>query len=149
MTTQSKTNPSDLDQHAPEGMNLSAAEEKAARKEGAKEDLKEAAKDTHRFLTDGNLPGEPSTDQYLGSDESQQYAYLLEYSPQDFEKLVNGKLDFKPTDTQVHGLLALERNGQNRTPYVKAAMKKLGLKAEELPGGGPGYTNDLTAITDL
>lgn len=148
MTTKS-TNPSDLDKHAPDGMNLSAAEEKAARKEGAKQDLTETAKDTHRFLTDGNLPGEISEQPYLGSDESQQYAYLLEYGPAEFEKLVNGKLDFKPTETQIHGLLALERNGQNRTPYVKAAMKKLGLKAEELPGGGPAYTNDLTNITEL
>jgi hypothetical protein len=28
-------------------------------------------------------------------------------------------------------------------------MKRLGLKADELPGGGPAYTNDLTSITDL
>jgi hypothetical protein len=52
-------------------------------------------------------------------------------------------------EEKVYGLLALERNGQNRTPYVQAAMKRLGLKASELPGGGPGYTNDVHPLSEL
>ena len=28
-------------------------------------------------------------------------------------------------------------------------MKRLDLKASELPGGGPAYTNDITNITEL
>jgi len=152
MTANRKNTPSDLDQHAPEGMNLTEAEEKEARKEGAKEDVKEAAKDAHRYLTDGQLPGEPKVNPFQGHDESQQYAYLLDYGVAQFERLVAGKEDFKPSDVQLAGLLNLERNGQNRTPYVRALMKKLGLKTDDLPEiapGGPSYTNDLTAISDL
>lgn len=148
-TKKADTQAGNLEANAPEGLAISDKEQVEARGEGAKEAVKEAAKDAYRFLTDGGQPGEPVTNPYLGSDESQQYAYLLEYGVPEFEKLVTNKLDFKPTDVQVHGLLALERNGQNRTPYVKAMMKRLGLKPEELPGGGPAYTNDLTSITDL
>jgi len=54
------------------------------------------------------------------------------------------------TNGAVYGLLALERNGQNRTDYVKAAIKRLKLtKDDPLPGGGPGYTNDVHPVSDL
>jgi len=139
-----------LDSNAPEGVKLSDSEIAAARKEGAKEDVKEIAKDTHRALTDGVLPGEPPARQWLGSDEIQGYAHNLDLGVDAFEEKVSkaNKEDPVP-DEKVYGLLALERNGQNRTPYVKAMMKRLKLKADELPGGGPAYTNDLTSISDL
>jgi len=139
-----------LDGNAPEGIQLSDADIKKARTEGAKEDVKEIAKDTHRALTDGVLPGEPPARQWLGSDEIQMYAHNLELGVEAFEEKVkvSNKEDPIP-DEKVYGLLSLERNGQNRTPYVKAMMKRLKLKADELPGGGPAYTNDLTSITDL
>lgn len=139
-----------LKDNAPDGLALSDAEIASARKEGAKEDVKENAKEVHRALTDGNLPGDPAPRQWNGSDEIQPWAHNLELGVEAFEKKVakSNKEDPIP-DEKVYGLLALERNGQNRTPYVKAAMKRLGLKADELPGGGPAYTNDLTSITDL
>lgn len=146
-----------LKDNAPDGLSLSDAELAAARKEGAKKDVEENAKDTHRFLTDGNLPGEVPARQWHGSEETQQWAHNLQLGVEAFEKLVAskpGKEDLNKgeqsiPDEKVYGLLALERNGQNRTPYVKAMMKRLDLKADELPGGGPSYTNDLTSITDL
>lgn len=139
-----------LEGNAPEGIKLSDGEIKTARKEGAKEDVKEISKDTHRALTDGVLPGEPPARQWLGSDEIQPWAHNLELGVDAFEKKVatSNKEDPIP-DEKVYGLLGLERNGQNRTPYVKAMMKRLKLKGDELPGGGPAYTNDLTSISDL
>jgi len=146
-----------LKENAPDGLALSDGELKAARKEGAKEDAKDIAKDVHRSLTDGNLPGEQPSTQYLNADESQPWAHNLDLGVEAFEKLVSttpGKEDRNKNegsipDEKVYGLLALERNGKNRTPYVKAMMKRLKLKADELPGGGPSYTNDVTNITDL
>lgn len=138
---------------APEGLGLTEAERKAARKEGAKEDAKEAAKDAHRYLTDGQLLGEPvEGDKYIGHDNIMQFANRLDEGVEEFEKLIAEKDQDKGAlpDEKVYGLLALERNGKNRTPYVKAMMKRLGLKkAEELPGGGPDYTNDVTPTTKL
>lgn len=139
-----------LDKNAPDGIKLSDSDIAKARTEGAKEDVKEIAKDVHRSLTDGNLPGEPPARQWHGHDEIQMYAHNLDLGVDEFEKTVavSNKEDPIP-DEKVYGLLGLERNGQNRTPYVRAMMKRLKLKAEDLPGGGPSYTNDLTAITDL
>lgn len=148
-----RKNPSEenIEQNAPEGIALSDAELAEARKEGAKEDAKEAAKDVHRALTDGALPGDPPSFKYHGHDEIQPWAHNLDVGPDEFEKRIGAKPgdDQYIPDEKVYGLLALERNGQNRTPYVKAAMKRLGLKKDELPGGGPAYTNDLTSISDL
>lgn len=146
-----------LDSNAPDGIKLSDAELAAARKDGAKEDVKDAAKDTHRALTDGNLPGDPPKHPFHGHEESQQWAHNLDLGVEAFEDLIAvnpGKEDRNKgeqsiPDEKVYGLLALERNGKNRTPYVKAMMKRLKLKADELPGGGPSYTNDVTNITDL
>jgi hypothetical protein len=138
-----------LDQNAPEGLQLSDAEMAKARKEGANEDVKDAAKDSHRSLTDGVLPGEiPDQNRFHGWEESQQWAHNLDLGVDAFVEAVTGK-DSQIPDEKVYGLLALERNGQNRTPYVKAMMKRLKVKADELPGGGPSYTNDVTNITDL
>jgi len=138
--------------NGPEDLALSDADRAEAMQEGAKEDVKEAAKNAHHALTDGSLPGEPPKNPYHGHDEIQPWAHNLDLGVDAFEKLVSAKPTDDGTtlpDEKVYGLLALERNGKNRTPYVKAMMKRLKLKADELPGGGPSYTNDLTSITDL
>jgi hypothetical protein len=154
MTTRSKdATGTNLKDNAPEGLTVTDGEAKKARHEGALETVKEDAKAARKALTDGAQPGEPAVTPYLGHDETNMIAHHLDRGVDDFQDLLNGKAkdapDLKLSDTQIYGLLALERNGQNRTPYVKAMMKKLGLKADELPGGGPAYTNDLTSITDL
>jgi hypothetical protein len=143
------TNKDIPDGAAADGLGLTDAELKTARKEGAKEDAKEAAKDTHRFLTDGQNIGEAVGRQWTGHDDIMQYAPALDLAVPAFEERIADKSDAGLPEEKVYGLLALERNGQNRTPYVKAMMKRLKLKADELPGGGPAYTNDLTSITDL
>lgn len=137
--------------NAPDALALSDADREKAMTEGAKQDVQESAKAAHHALVDGGTTGEPPKNPYHGHDEIQQWAHNLELGVDAFEKLVNIKPgdDGSVPDEKVYGLLALERNGKNRTPYVKAMMKRLKLKADDLPGGGPSYTNDLTAITDL
>ncbi len=135
---------------AADGLGLTDAELKAARKEGAKEDAKEAAKETHRFLTDGQNPGEPPARQWIGKDDIMQWAHLIDLGVEDFEKRIASKGDDEVPEEKVAGLLELERSGQNRTPYVKALMKRLGVKSPyEVTSAGPDYTNDVQPVTKL
>ena len=140
-----------LQDNAPDGIAISDAEAKKARHDGAIEQAKEAGKDMYKSLTDGVLPGDPPAKQfeYLGYDDITQYAYILDMGVEEFTEVVTGKTDREIPEAKLYGLLALERNGQNRTPYVKTLMKRLKLKKEDLPGGGPDYTNDITAVSKL
>lgn len=146
------TTGTDLVDNAPEGLSISDAEAKKARHEGAIEAVKEQGKDARDFLTDGNLPGEPSTDPYAGSDESQQYAWMIDQGLDAFTELLNRK-DSPVTEVKAAGLLNLERAGQNRTEYVKLLMKRLKLSGKDdllkVTSAGPSYTNDLTNISEL
>lgn len=130
---------------------LSAAELDAARKEGAKEDVKETAKDQHRALTDGNLPGAPPQHQFTGSDEIMQYAHLIALPLEELKRVIDPETSYGIPEEKIAGLLKLERNGQNRTDYVKALLDRLPIDhVRDLPGaGGPDYTNDTTPITAL
>ncbi len=135
------------------GVDVSAADLSAAAKEGAHQAEAEKAKDRYNFATDGNLasPPDPDRKSFPGYDQSQQIAHLLGLGPDAFADLINDTDEATGlSDTNVYGLLALERNGQNRTEYVKAMIKRLDLKPEDgLPGGGPGYTNDIHPVSDL
>lgn len=138
-----------------EDLALSGAELKAAQKEGAKQDATDAAAESHRFLTDGNLPGEPTNMRWHGYDEIQPWAFYLDGS---LDAIKDAVKDGGIPDNKLYGLLALERNGQNRTDYVKYMIDQLDLKkdadkdtdlATVIPGGGPSYTNDTTNVSDL
>ncbi len=152
MTDKTKdTSGTNLKDNAPDGLTVTDAEAKKARHEGALDAVKDAAKDARVSLTDGAQPGDPAIDRWPGSDESQQYAYMIEDAPDAFDKRVNGK-DSPVTDVMAAGLLKLERAGQNRTPYVKTLLKRLGLKGSEIgevTSAGPAYTNDMSLISDL
>lgn len=152
MTDKSKdVSGTNLKDNAPDGLTVTDAEAKKARHEGALDVIKEDAGNARRALTDGAQPGEPAVDRWPGSDESQQYANLLEDAPDAFEKRVNGK-DSPVTDVMAAGLMKLERAGLNRTPYVKTLLKRLNLKGSEIgevTSAGPAYTNDMSLITDL
>lgn len=137
------------------GVDVSTGDLTRARKEGAMQAEKEAAKDSYRYATDGNLAGDPddAPRQFTGYDDIMQFEPILRLDVEAFEDAVSEK-PAAPTavlipEEKVYGLLALERNGQNRTPYVQACMKRLKLKANELPGGGPGYTNDVQPLSKL
>jgi len=128
---------------------VSQTEINKARKEGALEAAKEQAKESARFVLDGNLPGAGNIPQYLGDEDIQQWAPMLDQGVEAFKARIAKDAEFAVPEEKIHGLLALERNGQNRTDYVKAMMERLGLKPGELPGGGPDYTNDMSPITKL
>jgi hypothetical protein len=53
-------------------------------------------------------------------------------------------------ESQVAGLLEVERSGKNRTDTVKALCDHLGIKSPyEVTAAGPAFTNDVTAVTKL
>lgn len=133
------------------GVSVSAGEIQKARKEGALQAERDAGADSYKFATDGNLASPPEDEPrtFPGYDEIQMYAPLLALGVDEFEATIDPKAEPTVPDNKVYGLLALERNGQNRTPYVQACMKRLKLKVSELPGGGPGYTNDVRPLSEL
>lgn len=135
------------DSPLPDAMQLSDKEVAAAQSDGAKQAVADNAAATYTAQTDGSLPGDvDGAMRWHGSDESQPWAFYLDGS---LDAIKDAYKAGSIPDNKLYGLLALERNGQNRTDYVKYMMKTLGLKAEELPGGGPSYTNDTTNVTAL
>jgi hypothetical protein len=133
------------------GVDVSAGEIATARKEGALQAERDAAADSYTYATDGNLLGDPddAPRQFTGYDEIMQYSHLLGLGPDEFEAAIAEDATPPIPDEKVYGLLALERNGQNRTPYVQAAITRLDLKPNEMPGGGPAYTNDVRPTSEL
>lgn len=128
----------------------STAEVQKARTEGVTEAIKENAKDAYQYLTDGQQPGETSGPKWLGSDDIQQFAGILGYGVDAFKEAIDAKATVPLAEEKVAGLLKLERAGQNRTEYVQALMKRLGVKSPyEVTNAGPDYTNDVTPVTKL
>lgn len=142
--TSKKTDP---DTPLPE---LSDAEKRAAQKEGVKEAHKEGAKEYTRYH-DGEQPGAPPEHPFLGSDEIMQYADLLELSAEALAERVDGDHPSPIPEEKVAGLLALERNGKNRTDWVKVLLDRLPVDSVyDVPrAGGPAYTNDTTPVSAL
>lgn len=142
-----------LEANSPLVGGISASERAAAQKEGIREAVKENAKSTYKYVTDGaNLSDAEPARQWPGSDDIMRFEGLLDLAPDAFEDAIS-KDPKEPAipipEEKVYGLLGLERNGRNRTLYVKPMMKRLGIKADELPPGGLPYTNDAHPITDL
>lgn len=121
----------------------------SVREDVAKDLAKEALEQEARLST-GNETDDVTLTKWHGADEIAQYSHLIEGGIAALEKAIDKK-DGIPEE-KVAGLLILERNGQNRTEYVRLLKKRLGIKdlAKELPqAGGPDYTNDVTKVTDL
>ncbi len=122
----------------------------AVQKEAATELAKEALQKEARESTGTESEVDPSSLRWQGSDEVQQYAPLLDGGYATLEQAMDPK-DGIPEE-KIAGLLILERNGQNRTEFVRGMMKRLKIKdiRKELPqAGGPDYTNDTTNLSDL
>jgi hypothetical protein len=143
------------DDTKPGAADLSKTEVIEAQKQGQKDAIAEKAKIGNAEF-DG-LPGDdpdPIEQRFMGSDEVLGLEPVLELGIDQFNKAIgNGKATESAnlSDAQLGGLYKLERNGQNRTPYVQALRKKLGLdKDQHVPGaGGPAYTNDVSNISEL
>jgi hypothetical protein len=133
------------------GVDVSDSDISKAREEGALQAERDAGRDAYKYATDGNLASDsPPRRQFTGYDEIQQYAGMLAQGVDQFTAAIAEDAPVPLPEEKVYGLLALERNGQNRTDYVKAMIKRLGLtKDDPLPGGGPGYTNDIHPVSDL
>lgn len=120
--------------------------------EVAKELAKDALEQEARTSTGTEGEIDPAATRWIGSDEIQQFAYLVEENASlDALKKAIDKEDGIP-ENKVAGLLILERNGQNRTEFVRAMVKRLGIKdlKSELPqAGGPDYTIDTTSLSAL
>jgi hypothetical protein len=123
--------------------------------EAAAQVAKEALMQEIRLDT-GTTPDPADVDdtanRWQGSDEIQMFAHFVDVnaSLDTLKKAIDEK-DGIP-ENKIAGLLILERNGQNRTEFVKAMVKRLGIKdlKKELPqAGGPDYTNDQTALSAL
>lgn len=129
----------------------SVAEVEKARKEGVTEAMKDDAKNAYHYATDGQLPGEPASQRFLGSDSHTNFVDgYLGLSPDELTKAIDAKADVPLSEDQVANILKLERAGPNRTPHVQALCKRLGVKSPiEVTSAGPGYTNDVSNITSL
>ncbi len=148
-----KVNKTDKERHEDtplEGTDLSAGEKLDARHEGATEAVKEAGKQAFAYST-GTENNETQPDPYLGSDEIMMWSHIPELGFEAFKKAIENDKEHSIPENKIAGIYKLERNGKNRTEYVRVLRKRLGLKkGEDVPGaGGPDYTNDMTQLSDL
>lgn len=146
MTTEKKT---DADNAGKAAADKVGDQKQAVVNEVAKDLAKDAVK-AEAQLSTGNESDVIETNRWLGSDEMNGWEDYLDHSPEQLTKEV--AKDGPVPEEKVAGLLILERNGRNRTEYVKLLMKRLGIKdlTKELPqAGGPGYTNDTTNLSEL
>lgn len=137
----------------PDGLpDLSKAEVEKAKHDGAVEYIKDGVAGT--MASDTGTTGDADA-----AAEAQAKRVRADLNTTPLEPLLNLGLDaFKDTvsedadkpidEDSIRGLLALERNGRNRTDYVRALMKRLDVKSPyEVTHGGPGYTNDVSNVT--
>lgn len=78
--------------------------------------------------------------------------HLTDLGLEALEGAIDAKKDGALSEEVIANLLILERNGKNRTDFVKLLMDRLRIKdiRKELPqAGGPDYTNDVSAISKL
>jgi hypothetical protein len=150
MTTKQKTTEQRHKNTPLEGTDLSAAETMDARHEGAVEAEKESAKQAVSLST-GTETNETQPDPHLGSDEIMMWSHIPELGLEAFTAAIAEDAEHPIPENKIAGIYKLERNGKNRTPYVQALRKRLGLKkGEDVPGaGGPDYTNDVSAVSAL
>jgi len=129
---------------------LSQAEVTAAEKEGVKEALKKSAETN--FITQSATE---NNDEYAGDrwpdrHEIMQWSHVIGFGLDEFRDAVKEGAMPNIPEGKIAGLLELERSGQNRTEYVRALCKRLGVKSPtEVTGAGPGHTNDVTPLSKL
>jgi len=88
--------------------------------------------------------------QWPGSDEVLPLEPMLRLSAEDLEAAVSEKAENLLTESQVAGILILERSGPNRTDHVKVLCKRLKVKSPyEVTKAGPAYTKDTTPVTEI
>lgn len=127
---------------------LSATEEKQAEKEGVKEALKQSAQTNFATQSATENLDEYSGDRWPDRHDIMLWSYVIGYGLDQFKKAIQEDAVPLIPESKVAGLLELERSGQNRTEYVQAMCKRLGVKSPiEVTNAGPGHTNDVSSVT--
>lgn len=129
---------------------LTEEETIAAEKEGVKEALKQSAQTNFVTQSATENNDEYAGDKWPDRHEIMQYEYIVKLGLDEFKDAVKEGATPNIPEGKVAGLLELERSGQNRTEYVEALCKRLGVKSPtEVTGAGPSFTNDVTSLTKL
>jgi len=123
-----------------------------ARKEGVLDAVREAATTQEMDVLKGEEPDPKHQPRNYNLDGTNLVEHNLKLGLNALEEAIDPKADDAMPEETIGKLLILERNGQNRTDFVKLLMKRLGIKDifKELPqAGGPDYTNDVSNVTKL
>lgn len=127
------------------------AEIAKAQKEGVLDKIRENQSTQDMDILKGEDP-EPARFAYVNLDGTNQIEHLTKLGLEGLKDAVDPKKDEPLSEETVAKLLILERNGQNRTDFVKLLMDRLKIKdiRKELPqAGGPDWTNDISAVSSL
>lgn len=128
---------------------VSDAEREEAEKQGAKNALTKSG-ETNFITQSETLNPDAVGDRWPDRSDVQQYASLLDLSPEEFEKRIDPKAEKGIPESKVAGLLGMERSGQNRTEFVQLMMKRLDVKSPyEVTPAGPAWTNDIRKLSAL
>ena len=135
------------------GIKVTDAEMAAAKKEGALDALKEGAARAVAVDTGTTAdPDDAKPDMRVAADYPTTFIAPLLDLPVDelVRRMTNDKV-LNPIDLEAaKALLALERAGQNRTPYVKALCSRIGVESPyEVTSAGPAFTNDVSNVSAL
>ena len=75
---------------------------------------------------------------------------LLDLDVEALTARLDGSVQAHLSEGKVAGLLEMERSGKNRTDYVKALCKRLGVDSPyDVTAAGPAYTNDTSQTTKV
>lgn len=128
-------------------------EQKAAVVDDVAKDLAKDAVRQEAQLATGNESTTEDISQWANLQiEANKIDYILDFGLEALKKAIDPKAERPIPEEYIAGALALERNGKNRTDFVKAYKDRLGIKdvSKELPqAGGPDYTNDVSSVSDL
>lgn len=122
-----------------------------ARKEGVLDRVRESANTQDIDMLKGD-ESERGRFSHVNVDGTNQVEHLTDLGLDGLKSAIDPKKDELLAEEVIAKLLILERNGKNRTDFVKLLMDRLKIKDihKELPqAGGPDYTNDVSAVSKL
>lgn len=129
---------------------LSDKETLEAEKQGVKNAVTQSAQTNFATQSATENNDDYAGDKWPDRHEIMQWSHLTSLGLDEFKAAIkDGSVPNVP-ESKIAGLLELERSGQNRTEYVQALCKRLGVKSPlEVTGAGPGFTHDVTSVTKL
>jgi hypothetical protein len=129
---------------------LTDAETVAAEKQGVKNAVTQSAQTNFATQSATENNDEYAGDKWPDRHEIMQWSHLVDLGLDEFKAAIKDGAVPNMPESKIAGLLELERSGKNRTEYVEALCKRLGVKSPlEVTSAGPGHTNDVTSLTKL